>query len=75
MEHDKKNYVFFPHYFSFLKLKINEFVPTQRAVSSVNEFRKKLISQKHFDWVIVKLVLILDDQNSKIWEIIPIIPP
>ena len=50
------------------------FVPTQRAESSVNEFRKKLISQKHFDWVIVKLVLILDDQNSKIWEII-FIPP
>ena len=71
-----KNYMFFAHYFSFKTVYIfsNEFVSTQRSESYVNEFRKKLISQKHFDWVIVKLVLILDDQNSKIWEII-FIPP
>ena len=75
MEHEKL-YVFSPLFFQLKLFYIfsNEFVPTQRAESSVNEFRKKLISQKHFDWVIVKLVLILDDQNSKIWEII-FIPP
>ena len=45
------------------------------AESSVSWFHKKLIFQKylskfkHFDWVMAKLVLILANQISKIWEI------